>query len=179
MKKVPLSRGKAFALVDDGDFDNVMALGRWSLSNSGYAIHWYSDEQGRRRCIYLHRFIIAAPKHIQADHIDRDRLNNQRSNLRLVTRSENQWNKGRAINNTSGYKGVVRNKDGWDARITYHGQRIHLGHFKENEKLLAAKAYDYAAQQLFKQFRTVNEPTIRTPFHIEQRVLEKLKPYLN
>ena len=93
-QKVPLTKG-VFATVSDADYHRILAVGSWCLTNTGYAVHWYSDSQtGKRKALYMHRFIMDAPPDLQVDHIDRDRLNNTRANLRFATRSQNQGNKG-------------------------------------------------------------------------------------
>ena len=107
---ISLTKG-AVARVDDADYDLLTAMGNWCLSNKGYAIH-YTRINDQRRVLYMHRIILSAPPDLQVDHINRDRLDNRRENLRFATRSQNQANKGRPINNSSHYKGVSWNKGG-------------------------------------------------------------------
>lgn len=67
----------------------------------------------------------------QIDHINRDRSDNRLENLRLANKSENQHNRSKSKNNTSGFKCVTfdkRNKK-WDARIGINNQVVHLGRF--------------------------------------------------
>lgn len=81
------------------------------------------------------------------DHIDRNKLNFQRSNLRFVTNAENSANQGVRITNTSGFKGVSWNNMGryWQARLTVQGH-LHksLGH---ETPVSAALAYDTLVQE--------------------------------
>ena len=107
-KHISLTKG-AVAIVDDSDFDRLTRMGSWCLSSNGYAVH-YTKTNGQRKTLYMHRLIMDAPYDLQVDHIDRNRLNNQCSNLRFATRSQNQANKNIQINNTSAYKGVNWNK---------------------------------------------------------------------
>ena len=67
----------------------------------------------------------------QIDHIDGNRLNNEITNLREATNAENQHNRGKKSNNTSGFMGVSWNKnDGrWWAKITIDRRQIHIGRF--------------------------------------------------
>src|SRR5687767_1877850 len=80
MKQIPTSRG-FFALVDDADYEWLSKM-RWSYVN-GYAV---------RNGTNMHRLITSAPVGMDVDHIDRNRLNNQRSNLRVCTHKENMQN---------------------------------------------------------------------------------------
>jgi hypothetical protein len=93
------------------------------------------------------------------DHINRNGMDCRRCNLRPATSSENGWNT-RKPNHYGGkpcssiYKGVSRYRDKWNARITVHGQRIHLGVF--NNEFDAAIAYNSAAVVAFGEFARLN-----------------------
>ncbi|GJH22444.1 hypothetical protein CBA19CS22_37900 [Caballeronia novacaledonica] len=86
------------------------------------------------------------------DHIDKNPLNNARSNLRVATYAENMWNRGKQSNNTSGYKGVlwIERIKRWSARISANGKRYYLGHYKTAEE--AHEAYKAAAERLHGEF---------------------------
>lgn len=74
------------------------------------------------------------------DHIDRNPMNNKISNLRSVTKSENEHNRGIYKNNSSGYPGVCFNKqeNKYQAEITANGKRIYLGRFATAEEAFLA-----------------------------------------
>ena len=55
---IPLTKGQA-ALVDASDYDMLMRIGSWCFSKSGYAVHYYTDEQGRHKTLYMHRVLMA------------------------------------------------------------------------------------------------------------------------
>lgn len=76
----------------------------------------------------------------EIDHIDMDTKNNRISNLREVTKSQNQWGKSIQKNNTSGYKGVCYNKrnQSWQAGIKINGKNKALGQYKTPEAAHAA-----------------------------------------
>lgn len=156
---IRLTKG-AVAHVDDADYAMLTAMGNWCLSNKGYAIH-YTRSHGRRRVLYMHRIIMDAPPHLQVDHINRDRLDNRRDNLRFATRSQNQANKGRPSNNSSAYKGVSWNKGRWEARIRYNRRRINLGRYDSPYE--AALVYDAASRLLYHEFAGTNHPDTPTP----------------
>ena len=97
------------------------------------------------------------PLGMQVDHINGDRLDNRRENLRIVTNWQNQMNRGMTINNSSGYKGVRLRRSGkWEAQIRVNKKAIFLGRFYD--KLDAAHAYDDAAKKYFGEFARLNFP---------------------
>ncbi len=91
------------------------------------------------------------------DHRNEDKLDNQRSNLRAATTSQNRGNEGLRKNNTSGYKGVcwVGRVNRWIAYIKVNYHRYHLGYFKR--KADAARAYNKAARKYFGRFAKLNK----------------------
>jgi hypothetical protein len=119
MKYILLSQNKK-ALVDDADFD---WLSQWKWSYSGR----YAHRMEKDKKIYMHRLIMGFPKWgFVVDHIDRNELNNCRTNLRVVTQSINTINGKFRINNTSGHKGLIWCKaDGrWKAQVWVNGKSI-------------------------------------------------------
>lgn len=88
----------------------------------------------------------------QIDHIDQNPSNNRISNLRIATNSENNCNRSRQSNNTSGFKGVSWNKftQSWEAYIKLNGKRKFLGYFLRKES--AALAYRLNAEMYHGQF---------------------------
>lgn len=151
VKEIQLTRGKV-ALVDEEDYEMLVAV-RWCVSD-GYA---YSAKLGR-----MHRFIISAQKGVMVDHINGNKLDNRRSNLRLCTNSQNQANR-KHVCGKSKFKGVVwqsrSNGTGfWKATIIVNGKAIYLGRFETD--LEAAKAYNRAASEHFGEFAHLNDITL-------------------
>jgi len=175
MKTIPLTKGK-IALVDDVDYRWLSQL-RWCCSSGGYATNYYTDEHGGRHRRGMHRMIMTRmlggpiPRNLTADHINRDRLDNRRRNLRLATRTQNQANKGLQINNSSGYKGVNWHAGKWETRITYQGKKLYLG--RHISPVAAALVYDCAARLLYEEFAGCNFDSPAPP-HIEKFVRAKL-----
>ena len=92
------------------------------------------------------------------EHKDLDKSNNRINNLRPSSRSQNNANKPKQRNNTSGYKGVFWNKQvkKWLAYTKQYGKQIRIGWF--NNKIMAAHAYDAKALELFGEFARLNFP---------------------
>lgn len=148
--EVPLTRG-GVAIIDACDAPFVLSRA-WRRDRNGYAM---GHVNGKRRL--MHRVLLNAPAGLEVDHIDRNPLNNRRSNLRLCTRAENCRNT-RPIGGTSQYRGVSWWAAGqcWRANIQHNRKQIFLGNF-QNE-LDAARAYDHAAARLHGEFAFLNFP---------------------
>lgn len=108
MKKIPLTKGQV-ALVDDEDYEMVSRY-KWytqDINKTLYAQRMIVTKgTGKRVTMFMHRLIMNTPQGMDTDHIDRNGLNNQKSNLRICTRTQNLLNRGMLKSNTSGYKGV-------------------------------------------------------------------------
>lgn len=157
MKKIRLTNGK-YTLVDNEDFYRFGKM-RWRMDYHGYVII-SKQIDGKIKTLLLHREImkVSGIKGIDIDHIDGKPLNNQKSNLRKCSRSENAVYSKIRKNNTSGYKGVHLRKcckyKKWVSRITKNGNKIILGYFYN--PIDAAKAYDKKAIELFGPFAKTN-----------------------
>jgi hypothetical protein len=160
MKTIQLTQGQA-VMVDDEDFDRL-SQHKWFAQfapdrTGGGAFVAVRDayDHGRKR-IYMHREILNAPRGITVDHIDRNPLNNQRSNLRLATGTQNSCNRAMTKSNTTGFKGVNFRKKhaSYQAQIAYKGKKIHLGSFASVAD--AAAAYNKAAAELHGEFAYLN-----------------------
>ena len=157
MKEIHLTQGKV-ALVDDDDYDRIIAMGKWKISDTGYAnktIHIrYEGNKRIMKSIRMHRFIVNAPNKMEVDHRDGNPLNNQKSNLRLSTRSQNMMNRKVSENSKTGFKGVVIYRDEYKAQIKINGKSICLGYFKD--KIEAARVYNEAAIKYHGEFAKLN-----------------------
>jgi hypothetical protein len=148
--EVQLTQGY-IALVDDCDYDRV----------SNYK--WFYDHGYARSCIdnrkvYLHRFVMnMSDEHSKIDHIDLNKLNCRRENLRICSMYQNNRNKPKQnIKCTSIYKGVYFKKDRlkWAAAINIGGKNYFLGHFGYQHE--AANMYNKAAIKYFGEFAKLN-----------------------
>ena len=158
MKKIPLTQGK-FALVDDADYEWVNEF-KWWLSKDGYAIRTvnFRRKDGTRGSskISMHREILKAENGEILDHIDNNRLNNQKQNLRKCTASQNSINSLLSCTNKSGFRGVhwYNKKGKFRARITINLRKIDLGLF--TCPIEAARAYNAAAIKYHGEFANLN-----------------------
>lgn len=156
MKKIPLTQGKV-AIVDDEDFEYLnqwnWCLAKMSRTNE-YAMR--TIRTPNRVSIFMHRLVLEAKKGEYCDHINGNGLDNRRSNLRICGKKENNINRRKNVNNTTGYKGVCWDKSSkkWKAQVIYKKKYFHLGFFKN--KIEAAKAYNEAALKYHREFATLN-----------------------
>lgn len=142
---LPLPHGRETS-VDVSDLPLVQDLA-WSLTSTGYA---------RARCagrnVKLHFLLMPPRDGYEIDHVNRDKLDNRRSNLRYATHRQNIANSLRPPTK-SGYRGVYRR---WDGKWWASAGRQYAGCFAT--ALEAALAYDSLARALFGDFAVLNFP---------------------
>ncbi len=138
MKKIKLTKGR-FALVDDDDFERLSEF-TWHTTPDGYAARMSSKLNGPREVIRMHREIIGDKPGMLVDHIDGDKLDNRRSNLRFATAAQNSWNTGIRRKNKWGLKGVAYHKKmkQFYSRIRHNGINEFIGYFPTAEEAHAA-----------------------------------------
>lgn len=163
MKRIPLTRGK-YALVDDEDYERL-SKHKWRANKAKNGL-WYAERQyrdhsdgtkyGKQIYVSMHREVMKASKGKYIDHIDHNGLNNQKSNLRFCTQTQNCWNQ----RSKKKYKGVYRAdiKKGvkWTVNIQANGVSHYLGCFTCQKT--AAKEYDKLAKILHGEFAQLNFP---------------------
>jgi hypothetical protein len=155
---IPLTRGQ-FAIIDAEDADRLVQY-KWSVSTVGYALRFRrkSDVPGSTT-VWLHREILPdVPDELEVDHINGNKLDCRRANLRPATRSENNMNKTVAHPSKSGYRGVAWHNPSrsWFARVTKQRKPVFAEFFPTAEE--AARAYDKAARIHFGDFARLNFP---------------------
>lgn len=166
MKVIELIQGKV-TRVDDEDYERVSAM-KWCAHVRQRDGRVYAVRTQRMRLpngkwkqftMLMHRFIMNAADHEQVDHEDGDGLNNQRcSNLRIATHTENGRNQKLSKANTTGYKGVQREKrpgrKPFKASIKVDQQPVHLGCY--DTAVEAAIAYNAGAVKYHGEFANLN-----------------------
>ncbi|MCF2718009.1 HNH endonuclease [Paenibacillus sp. UKAQ_18] len=167
MDKTINIRGKKI-IVDEDVYDVIFPMkNRIFIQGNGYAKIYVGSTNGVSKFEMLHRFILKAPENVDVDHINLNKLDNRRENLRLATKSQNQVNQP-SRGGTSNYKGVFRYKsktkscgkiyiyEYWCAKLMKNGKCVFKKSFK-NERA-AALAYDEAAIEHYGEFAHLNFP---------------------
>lgn len=140
-------------LIGIGDLPMLNGFSTINIGKPGYALAQYWDKPHKKTITKsVHRLVLNAPKDKKVDHINRNRLDNRRENLRLVSDLQNSQNTGFRSHNTSGYMGVIWHKQRgkWWARLTYEKKVLSLGLF---EDIIDAAMCRYATEtQLLGEF---------------------------
>jgi len=138
---------KGEAIIDIEDHTKVKDV-KWGLLNNGY-VH--------SRFGLLHRFVNDTPREMDTDHINLNKLDNRKSNLRSCTKTQNSMNIGIMSSNQSGFKGVCWDKEQqkWIAYISLNKQQVVLGRFRN--KIEAAIKYNETAIEHYGEFARLNE----------------------
>lgn len=117
----------------------------------------------------MHALIMKPHAGMMVDHKNGDGLDNQKSNLRICTNQQNLRNRGKTRVNTSGYKGVYREKRSrprpWVAEIRLNGKSKRLGRYADKKD--AAKAFDVAAIFYHGDFAHVNFPELMETYRTQ------------
>lgn len=142
-------KGEPF-YFDLEDYDKIKNY-CWHINPSGYVVN-KSDETGYTSFHRLVMGLTSEDKDKEVDHIYHKTNDNRKSQLRIVTSSQNKMNKGLQSNNTSGIRGVSFNKrtNKWTAEIHINNQKIYLGEFPTLEE--AAQTRKEAEEKYFKEY---------------------------
>lgn len=147
MKKIFISKTKFlpfdFTLVDDEDFEWLREW-RWHTDNKGYVVRRVR-RNGKKYVVYMHREIMKTPSGMVTDHINGNKIDNTRANLRVCTDNQNKWNRGKSYVAKTPYKGAYWQSQikRWYSRIQVEGKDIYLGTFDTPEQ--ASEAYAKAS----------------------------------
>lgn len=164
MKKIQLGGLKGhgkFALVDDEMYP-ILSLYKWHLGVSGYPVGYIKEiySYGMNANILMHNMIMGIPlKGYSTDHINRDKLDNRKENLRTVSSSINTLNRNNRVA-TSKYRGVHYDKwnccagKNWVAQININKRRKSLGYFRT--EIEAAIAYNAKSLEVYGEYAVLN-----------------------
>ena len=138
--------------LDQDDYEKFVKGYRFRLTKKDYVV--YSGTKDGLNNKSLHRIIMGELDGKEVDHINGNKHDNRRENLRLCNRTENNRNKGKLSTNTSGFKGVSwhKSKGKWRAVIQVgEGKQKHLGYFDDPET--AYQSYCQAATKYHGNFK--------------------------
>jgi hypothetical protein len=153
IREIPLTHGRV-ALVDAHDYD-FLSVFKWHLNWHGYAVREVNIH-GFRTLVGMHRYVMLPDPGQDTDHVNGDKLDNRRSNLRTCHRQENTRNVDKRSGGTSRFKGVHWHPGAqkWRAMICVNKRSIHIGYFSTQEE--AAVAYNEKARELFREYARPN-----------------------
>lgn len=154
--EVIIGRKKTPVLVDEEDYVRLKDDWCFSISSHGYlrAIKYIGVENGKYKYnhTYFHKLVIKQRKGMFVDHINGNKLDNRKENLRICTPASSSRN----TCSSKGYKGVFQNKRNgrWTAQITKNYKCFHLGMYSTAEE--AALAYNKAAKKMHGKYAYKN-----------------------
>lgn len=137
----------------DRDIYNKVKQYSWHENSNGYVVSsTYKGINGS--AVFLHSLVLDVNNEdgLFIDHINGDKMNNLKSNIREVSYSQNAMNTGVRRDNRSGHRGLFYKKKSktWFAYINKNKQRVNLGHFKDKDK--AIKQREIAELYLFAEY---------------------------
>lgn len=129
------SNGDEF--IFDFEYYDIVKKHYWYTDNNGYI----STKSGTKKLLQLHKLITNTNGDKIIDHINRDKKDNRKENLRVCTARENCINRGMLKNNTSGTMGVCfdKSRNKWTATIVINNKNKHLGRYENIEDAIIAR----------------------------------------
>lgn len=165
---IPLTRGRV-ATIDECDKGLTVPYG-WYCSTNGYAVGITTINK-KQVAVYLHRLLMGFPQSA-VDHINGDKLDCRRQNLRACTVQQNSWN-NRVSYGQFGLRGIRTIAPGsWQVRIKDNSRHVHLGCYSSLEE--AIRVYNTEAQRLRGEFAVLNELSDQRISEIEKTVRDKV-----
>ena len=167
--KITLHNGREFR-IDESDLDLVNSY-KWNvhIKKSGYKyVYRFEFLNGSYKMRHFHRELLNCPDKMFVDHQNGDTLDNRRSNLRICTNRQNQWNQKR-VRGVVPFKGVTFEFGKYRSRIRVNGKKINLGMFKSAQE--AAEAYANASRLYFKEYSFLCDSTAVTT-NLERRTVK-------
>jgi hypothetical protein len=145
-------------VFDIEDYDKICGI-KWCLHKKGYIVGRRNSEN-----ILLHKLILGScPDGLETDHINQDKGDNRKVNLRFTSRQQNQFNKNLQSNNKSGYRGVSwdKRRKEWRSNIKINGKQIINEYFKNKDDAIKFRKdieIKYINKQIINVFTTNLQP---------------------
>lgn len=143
-------------LIDDEDYIKIKDY-NWRVYDNGYAQDTVWDKYNKIcKTIKMHRIIMDSAYGDLVDHKNHNKLDNRKENLRTTNHGGNNKNKKKQFKDgvTSKYKGVSKNGDNWEVKITNNNISIYLGVYSNEE--VAGHVYNMNAEKLHGEFAYLN-----------------------
>lgn len=126
-------------LFDVEDYDLIKHY-YWSTTSTGYIQSTKRPSENNGIAMFFHRLVMGKTniREDEVDHINRDKKDNRKENLRVCSHAQNMKNSSMQKNNKSGYLGVYWSKKdkSWYSQITLNRKHIHLGYTKTKEEAI-------------------------------------------
>jgi hypothetical protein len=151
MKSITMTNGVR-TIVDD-DMHEMYGKYNWTQHTKGFACRSMKME-GKWKTVFLHRLVMNVPQGKEVDHINGDRLDNKKSNLRICSREDNAKNRMKRYDSQQPFKGIRLRKGRWEVNLQCDKKAYYLGRY--NTAIEAAKVYDKYAKKYFGQFARFN-----------------------
>ena len=150
---IKLTQGQV-AIIDAEDLEKIADY-RWHASwnpskKAYYATSSITVSYKKQKTVSMNRLLMNCPKHLVVDHIDGNPLNNCKSNLRVCTPSQNCANKGAYKTNTTGHKGLVKNKNTYEVYVSINGKSTYVGCSSKYED--AVKIHEEESRRIHGEF---------------------------
>lgn len=161
----------------DADAVEEVKLWHWHIDKKGYIIR---GDRGLPKMM-LHWYVLGmdADHNNLIDHINRDKTDCRRSNLRQVTPKQNSYNHSRHSTNRSGYTGAFwdKRRRKWKSDIYTSGRHVCLGYF--DNKVMAAQCYNYAAVIIRGKYVGELNDVPAIPDKLKKMIYEKCSPFMD
>ena len=169
---VEITSTNGYKILIDKDMEAEARKRKWSVVKNRDGLVSVIDPDGN----YLHHLVMGNADGMEVDHINLDRLDNRRENLRIVTHQQNQCNQPLQKNNTSGAAGVsfYSPRGKFRARIKASQRDIHLGYYQTFEE--AVQARNVGMECMFGEYGRYNDVP-DAPDWIRKSVIEKCRRF--
>lgn len=140
MKTLKIADSENVLLLDDYDYDRL-CMYNWRMTTNGYVRTTINGVRG-----FIHHFVLGKPPvGLVTDHVDRNKLNNQRINLRFISVKNNGLNSKRTDNPRWG---IYWNGREYRVRIKRNGELTHIGTYPTVEQAQVARDSFVAVERL-------------------------------